>query len=217
MAPKRGYHRLESLGWENGSSKDDHRMVLRNFSPPSIIMCHHSIGAVAYVGRSVLLKVKSVQCTKRTPRILLDSDEYPECVETTPSVFGTVTVACWCTAISSYLARIEYDSYVRSKVLDPLRRHSTACCDIVSFVLVGYQYSNSVCGPATLSAVIFCIRIIIIVVVVVQLHANDTLGGLSSPPELSVPRALQLLVTVTAREHKLGNSRSSYVLSGISQ
>jgi hypothetical protein len=28
---------------------------------------------------------------KWTPRILLDSDEYPECVETTPRVFGPVT------------------------------------------------------------------------------------------------------------------------------
>jgi hypothetical protein len=67
-------------------------MVLRNFSPPSVIMCHHSIGVVAYVGRSVLLKVKSVKCTKRTPRILLNTVEYPECVETTPRVFGPVTI-----------------------------------------------------------------------------------------------------------------------------
>jgi hypothetical protein len=29
---------------------------------------------------------------KRTPRILLDSDEYPECVETTPRVLGPVIV-----------------------------------------------------------------------------------------------------------------------------
>jgi hypothetical protein len=42
-------------------------MVLRNFSPPSVIMCHHSIGAVAYVGRSVLLEVKSVKCTRKDP------------------------------------------------------------------------------------------------------------------------------------------------------
>jgi hypothetical protein len=28
---------------------------------------------------------------KRTPRILLNTDEYPECVETTPRVFGPVT------------------------------------------------------------------------------------------------------------------------------
>jgi hypothetical protein len=27
---------------------------------------------------------------KRTPRILLNTDEYPECVETTPRVFGLV-------------------------------------------------------------------------------------------------------------------------------
>jgi hypothetical protein len=37
------------------------------------------------------LKVKSVKCTKKDPRILLDSDEYPECVETTPMGFGPVT------------------------------------------------------------------------------------------------------------------------------
>jgi hypothetical protein len=29
--------------------------------------------------------------SKRTPRILLNTDEYPECVETTPRVFGPVT------------------------------------------------------------------------------------------------------------------------------
>jgi hypothetical protein len=28
---------------------------------------------------------------KRTPRILLNTDEYPECVESTPRVFGPVT------------------------------------------------------------------------------------------------------------------------------
>jgi Reverse transcriptase (RNA-dependent DNA polymerase) len=66
-------------------------MVLRNSGPPSVIMCHHSVGVVAYDGKSVLLKVKSVKCTKRTPRILLDSDEYPECVGTTPRVSSLVT------------------------------------------------------------------------------------------------------------------------------
>jgi hypothetical protein len=69
MAPKRGYLRLESLGLENGSSKDEHRMVRRNFSPPSVIMCHHSIGVVAYVGRSVLLKVNQSECTKKESRV----------------------------------------------------------------------------------------------------------------------------------------------------
>jgi hypothetical protein len=34
-------------------------MVLRNFSPPSVIMCHHSIGVVTNVGRSVLCCVSS--------------------------------------------------------------------------------------------------------------------------------------------------------------
>jgi hypothetical protein len=63
----------------------------KEFQSPSVIMCHHSIGVVAYVGRSVLLKVKIVKCTKRTPRIVLDSDKYPKCVETTPRVFGPVT------------------------------------------------------------------------------------------------------------------------------
>jgi hypothetical protein len=62
-------------------------MVLRNFSPRSVITCHHSIRVVAYVERSVLLKIKSV----KTPRIVLDSDENPECVETTPRVFSPVT------------------------------------------------------------------------------------------------------------------------------
>jgi hypothetical protein len=73
-------------------TKDEHRMVLRNFSPPSVIMCHHSIGAVAYVGRSVLLKVKGVKCTKKDPAHTANTDEYPECVETTPRVFGPVTL-----------------------------------------------------------------------------------------------------------------------------
>jgi hypothetical protein len=32
-----------------------------------------------------------ISVPKRTPRILLNTDEYPECVETTPRVFGPVT------------------------------------------------------------------------------------------------------------------------------
>jgi hypothetical protein len=67
MAPKRGYLRLESMRRGNGSPKDEHRMVLGNFSPPSVIMCHHSIGVVPDVGRSVLLKIKSVKCIKKDP------------------------------------------------------------------------------------------------------------------------------------------------------
>jgi hypothetical protein len=39
----------------------------KEFWSPRVIMCHHSIGAVAYVGGSVLLKVKSVKCTKKDP------------------------------------------------------------------------------------------------------------------------------------------------------
>jgi hypothetical protein len=34
--------------------------------------------------------------SKRTPRILLNTDEYPECVETTPTVFGPVTAGSTC-------------------------------------------------------------------------------------------------------------------------
>jgi hypothetical protein len=67
-------------------------MMLRNFSHSNVIMYHHSIGVVAYVGRSVLLQEKLAKCTKRTPRILLVSDEYPEWVETTSRLFSPVTV-----------------------------------------------------------------------------------------------------------------------------
>jgi hypothetical protein len=37
------------------------------FNPASVIWCHDSTGFVAYVGRSVLLKVKIAECTKNDP------------------------------------------------------------------------------------------------------------------------------------------------------
>jgi hypothetical protein len=66
-------------------------MVLRNFSPPSVIMCHHSIGAVAYVRRSEASTIKVLSVPKSTPRNLLASDGYLDYVENHPLVFGTVT------------------------------------------------------------------------------------------------------------------------------
>jgi hypothetical protein len=78
---EKGYLLLECFGLENGSPIDEYRMVLRNFSPPGVIMGENSTGVVAFVGRSALLKVKIAECTERTPRILLTSDENLECVE----------------------------------------------------------------------------------------------------------------------------------------
>ena len=37
-----------------------------DFNPPSVIMCHNSVGAVAYVGKVCLLKVKLLSVPKRT-------------------------------------------------------------------------------------------------------------------------------------------------------
>jgi hypothetical protein len=50
-----------------GSSKDEHHMVLQNFNARSVIRCHNSTAVVAYVGRSVLLKVNIAECTKKDP------------------------------------------------------------------------------------------------------------------------------------------------------
>ena len=44
-----------------------HGMVGNDFNPASVIWCHNSVGVVAYVGRSVLLKVKTAECTKKDP------------------------------------------------------------------------------------------------------------------------------------------------------
>jgi hypothetical protein len=66
-------------------------MVGNDFNPSSVILSHSFNGVVAYVGRSVLSKVKLATCTKRTLRIMLVSDEYLECVETSPRVFEPVT------------------------------------------------------------------------------------------------------------------------------
>jgi hypothetical protein len=51
-------------------------MVGNDFNPASVIWCHNSIGAVAYVGKRVLLKVNLSNCTKRIPRIVLSAEEY---------------------------------------------------------------------------------------------------------------------------------------------
>jgi hypothetical protein len=52
----------------------------QEFQSSSIIMCQQSVGVVDYVGRSVLLKVKLAECTKRNPRTLLASDENRKCL-----------------------------------------------------------------------------------------------------------------------------------------
>jgi hypothetical protein len=52
----------------------------KGFQSPSVIMCHRSIGVVAYVGISALLKVRLLSVPKRTSLILLASDENLKCV-----------------------------------------------------------------------------------------------------------------------------------------
>jgi hypothetical protein len=72
-------------------------MVGNDFNLASVIWCHDSIDAVAYV-RSSRLYDKSVKCTKNDPPKLLASDGYPRYVEDHPLVFGTVTKDseyCW--------------------------------------------------------------------------------------------------------------------------
>jgi hypothetical protein len=51
----------------NGFTKRRTSNSPNEFQSPSVIMCHNSIGVVAYVGRSVLLKVKLAECTKKDP------------------------------------------------------------------------------------------------------------------------------------------------------
>jgi hypothetical protein len=50
-----------------------------------------AITTVDYKGISALLKVKIAESTKRTPRILLASDENPECVENESRVSSLLT------------------------------------------------------------------------------------------------------------------------------
>jgi predicted phosphoadenosine phosphosulfate sulfurtransferase len=45
----------------------EHRMVGNDFNPASVIWCHNSTGAVAYVGIRVLLKVNMSNCTEKDP------------------------------------------------------------------------------------------------------------------------------------------------------
>jgi hypothetical protein len=52
-------------------------MVGNDLNPAKVVWCHYGIGVVTYVGRRVLLKVKLSKCTKRIPRILRSTEEYP--------------------------------------------------------------------------------------------------------------------------------------------
>jgi hypothetical protein len=58
-------------------------MVGNDFNPASVILCHDSIGAVAYV-RSSRLYDKSDKCTKIDPEQFASFRRYPKYVETTP-------------------------------------------------------------------------------------------------------------------------------------
>jgi hypothetical protein len=66
MGTGEGYPRLGSPGRENDSPKYEHRKVQMGFGPTSVILCHNSVGAVAYVETKRVLKVKLLSVPKRT-------------------------------------------------------------------------------------------------------------------------------------------------------
>jgi hypothetical protein len=66
-AQKRVHLRLERFGCKMGSTKHKHRMIGNDFNPASVILCHNSIDVVAYLGISVLLKLKLAECTEIGP------------------------------------------------------------------------------------------------------------------------------------------------------
>jgi hypothetical protein len=74
----------------------EHRMVGNEFNQikqkASVIWCHNSIGAVAYVGRSVLLKVSQSKSTKKGSRVWCFRQKInPEYAGVTSWVFVPVT------------------------------------------------------------------------------------------------------------------------------
>jgi hypothetical protein len=67
------------------------------FNPASVIWCHNSTGAVAYVGRSVLLKVKLAECTKIDPAHIASFRRVSRVRRKPPlRVFGPVTAGSTC-------------------------------------------------------------------------------------------------------------------------
>jgi hypothetical protein len=77
LGHRKGVPLIGVFGMRNGSPVDEHRTVLRIFRPSSVIICQNSTGVVACVGRSVLLRLKLAECTKKDPRKLLATDENP--------------------------------------------------------------------------------------------------------------------------------------------
>jgi DUF1365 family protein len=67
----------------------EHRMVGNDFNPASVIWCHNSIGAVAYVRRRVATVKNVLSVAKTHRRILLATDEYPKYIENHPLVFDS--------------------------------------------------------------------------------------------------------------------------------
>jgi hypothetical protein len=68
-----------------------------DFGPISVIMCHNSVGAVAYVGKKFVWKVKLLNVPKKDPcKILAISAKFLPHVDIIPECFGTVTAGSTC-------------------------------------------------------------------------------------------------------------------------
>jgi hypothetical protein len=61
------YRRLGSPGREKDSPKYEHRKVQMGFRLTSVILCHSSVGAVAYVETKCVLNVKLLSVPKKDP------------------------------------------------------------------------------------------------------------------------------------------------------
>jgi hypothetical protein len=75
------------------SPKYKHRRAEMGFGPTSVILCHNSVGAVAYVETKCALKVKLLSVPKKDPCQILAIGAQSPHVEFIPECFGTVTAA----------------------------------------------------------------------------------------------------------------------------
>jgi hypothetical protein len=66
MGTGEGYPRLGSPGRENTHQNTNIERPKRDFGPTSVILCHNSVGAVAYVETKCVLKVKLLSVPKWT-------------------------------------------------------------------------------------------------------------------------------------------------------
>jgi hypothetical protein len=67
MGTGEGYLRLGSPGRERTHPNTNIERPKWDFGPTSVILCHYSVGAVPYVGKKCVLKVKLLSVPKTDP------------------------------------------------------------------------------------------------------------------------------------------------------